>query len=106
MFQGYNASSVIFDKAVKPKRDALDDWRVSAPACDSESDPGTHRVMSIIAARVCVVCTSHCSVLLAGVPVLLGCRCNCKFEGAVMPRHVLGFDSKSFPRFGAGVLTT
>ncbi len=40
---------------MKPKRDALDDWRVSV-CLRSESDPGTHRVMSIIAARVCVVC--------------------------------------------------
>ncbi len=57
---------------VKPKLDALDDWRVSALACDSESDPGTHRVMSIIAARVGMVCKSHCSVPPASVPVLLG----------------------------------
>ncbi len=39
VFQGYNASSVMFDIPVKPKRDALDDWRVSALACDLKVIP-------------------------------------------------------------------
>jgi len=39
VFQGYNASSVIFALPVKPKRDALDDWRVSAVACDLKVIP-------------------------------------------------------------------